>query len=493
MSSSKRAEVTISTMGRVHNPSGDGVKAVSKDVQNKVIKLKTRSNSHSSTGSGSGSGSNANGNSNGNSNGKSNGNGTTNKNLSKRKVANEVHAHETMVKNEGSARRNITRKKSEGNAQLYDNRNKKQGGSGKGKWGELDGSEYLEEPTTILDENDPLYDDLADQRKVIFSSNTSTDHHDNTTIETTNSADMNGYETNCSKPIYGPLLTLSEFKLQISESIKEYFDSNDADEVLRTIAELKCQQYHSEVVKRVISSSLDEGPRERELISRLLTCLHPSPLSDVEMERGFEILLDSLDDLVIDIPDAKVIVGCFLARAIVDEVLPPAFISNRNNTHPGDEVIEKAVGLLSKEHCTARLEKVWGPGDGRPVSELKEVIDQLIEEYLLSRELDEAARCVREFASPHFHHELVKRGVKIAMEKDGLDHSDSPLSSLDAIAALFSFLVKNAIVSEYQVEKGISRLNKAMDDLKLDVPAAPAMLEEFTKMASEGGCLIQKP
>lgn len=71
--------------------------------------------------------------------------------------------------------------------------------------------------------------------------------------------------------------------------------------------------------------------------------------------------------------------GCFLARAIVDEVLPPAFVSNRNNSHPGDEVLEKAVGLLSREHCTARLEKVWGPGDGRPVSELKIVIDQLLE------------------------------------------------------------------------------------------------------------------
>ena len=54
------------------------------------------------------------------------------------------------------------------------------------------------------------------------------------------------------------------------------------------------------------------------------------------------------------------------------------FLSNRNNTHPGDCVVEKAVSLLSREHCTARLEKVWGPGDGRPVSELKDIMDQLL-------------------------------------------------------------------------------------------------------------------
>ena len=49
-----------------------------------------------------------------------------------------------------------------------------------------------------------------------------------------------------------------------------------------------------------------------------------------------------------------------------------------DNSHPGDPVVEKAVGLLSREHCTARLEKVWGPGDGRPVKELKDSMDQLL-------------------------------------------------------------------------------------------------------------------
>ena len=254
------------------------------------------------------------------------------------------------------------------------------------------------------------------------------------------------------------------------------------------IDEMKCRDYHPEVVKRAISLGLDAGPRERELISRLLACLHPNPLTDEEMEMGFEVLLDSIDDLVIDIPDAKAMVGSFLARAVVDEVLAPAFLSNRNNTHPGDCVVEKAVSLLSREHCTARLEKVWGPGDGRPVSELKEIMDQLLKEYLLSRELDEAASCVRELKASHFHHELVKRGVKIAMEADGRDHA-SESSSLDAMAALFKFLVNNSIVSEYQVTKGVTRLRKILSDLKLDVPAAPEMLDEFEGRARDSGFL----
>jgi programmed cell death protein 4 len=112
----------------------------------------------------------------------------------------------------------------------------------------------------------------------------------------------------------------------------------------------------------------------------------------------------------------------------------------------------------------------------------------LKQEYLLSRELDEAASCVRELKAGHFHHELVKRGVKIAMEEDGRDHA-SESSALDAMAALFKFLVNNSIVSEYQVTKGVSRLRKSVPDLQLDVPAADKMLDEFESMAKDGGFL----
>jgi programmed cell death protein 4 len=165
-------------------------------------------------------------------------------------------------------------------------------------------------------------------------------------------------------------------------------------------------------------------------------------------------------------------------------------------------VIEKAVALLNREHCNARLERVWGPGDGRPVEELKKDMDQLLLEYLLSRELDEAALCVKELDAPHFHHELVKRGVFIAMEKDGgtvpnpkesngaaVSVIEATPTNIDAMAALFGFLVSNAIVSDNQVLKGIDRLHKLLPDLTLDVPAAPALLESFETMVKEQGCL----
>jgi len=51
--------------------------------------------------------------------------------------------------------------------------------------------------------------------------------------------------------------------------------------------------------------------------------------------------------------------------------------------------------------------------------------------------------------------------------------------------------VKNAIVSDNQVKKGIVRLHKLLPDLTLDVPTAPALLESFEEMAVEQGCLAR--
>ena len=209
--------------------------------------------------------------------------------------------HATRNIEEGSSRRNITRKKTDPVATgRYDSRNKKQGGAGKGKWLEpMDGSDHA---AIELDKNDPLYvaEEDADPSSYILSSS------DAANELRASGASPSAYDESNDKAVYGPMLTLSEFKIRVSDAVREYFDSSDADEVVRCIDEMKCRDYHPEVVKRAISLGLDAGPRERELISRLLACLHPNPLTDEEMEVGFQVLLDSIEDLVIDIPDAKV-------------------------------------------------------------------------------------------------------------------------------------------------------------------------------------------
>jgi programmed cell death protein 4 len=47
----------------------------------------------------------------------------------------------------------------------------------------------------------------------------------------------------------------------------------------------------------------------------------------MQMASGFKRLLASADDLVLDIPGALHLLSLFLGRAVVDEVLPPAFLA----------------------------------------------------------------------------------------------------------------------------------------------------------------------
>ena len=253
----------ILLQGKVHNPSGEGVHAVSAQAQAKVARLEAAAAAAEA----------------------------------------QKQNHETKVKQEGSSRRNITRKKSADAANNYNSVHKKQGGHGKGQWRQdTSAAAALVEEDIPIDEKDPLYDEAEDTNKYILSSGQEE-------AGQVDNGDKRGYYDTTqytSKAVYGPLLTNQEFKVRVTDALNEYFDSCDADELIRTVEEMGCQEYHHEIVKKVISVAMDKGSRERELTSRLLTCLHPYPLTLEHMERGFDLLLDSLDDLSCDVPEAKV-------------------------------------------------------------------------------------------------------------------------------------------------------------------------------------------
>ena len=56
--------------------------------------------------------------------------------------------------------------------------------------------------------------------------------------------------------------------------------------------QLACADYHYELVKRSISSSLDRGDRERELVSKFLSSAYPATLPTNQMGKGFERLFE---------------------------------------------------------------------------------------------------------------------------------------------------------------------------------------------------------
>jgi len=177
-SNSKRGEITVDTMGKVHNPDGDGVPAVSTAVSAARRKHAQRQNNEPDP-----------------------------------EEAPRHHAtndHETQVKEEGSARRNITRKTNNGvDVGKYDAARKRMGGAGKGKWTQaMDGSDTL--PITNLDVNDPLYDEETLEGAVLVSaqSNNEDDGVANGTKV---------YDPVADRIVYGPKFTRAEFKIRVTD------------------------------------------------------------------------------------------------------------------------------------------------------------------------------------------------------------------------------------------------------------------------------------
>lgn len=49
-----------------------------------------------------------------------------------------------------------------------------------------------------------------------------------------------------------------------------------------------------------------------------------------QMRKGFQTLIAALDDLCLDVPEAADLLALFIARAIVDDILPPSFLAQQN-------------------------------------------------------------------------------------------------------------------------------------------------------------------
>lgn len=356
----------------------------------------------------------------------------------------------------GSAKRNIIRKG---------------GGSKVGKGHNSGKSHLLDDGSTYndpcaLDEHDPNYDSEEENGKEFIPKNPY----------------RSNYNPQFRVHLREPSMTLAEYKTKITPLLEELFISSDYDEFKRRVFELDVPDYSYELVKRAMNMSFDRSDREREIISQMLSISYPDLLSSNMIGKGFERIFEVIDDIEKDAPTARDMTAMFLARCVVDEVLPPSFLSDVIIMKLGGDVVDHARRMLSREHGACKLMRVWGPGDGRPVYEMKEAVDQLLMEYLLSGDMSEAVRCIRELHSPHFHHEIVKRGIVLAIDK--------PESQRVSLSALLKHLVDSAVVSQTQCVLGFNRLHAIVqEDLILDVPAAPQILEEFKVRAVYDGIL----
>lgn len=107
---------------------------------------------------------------------------------------------------------------------------------------------------------------------------------------------------------------------------------------------------------------MDRNHKEKEKEKEKASRLYADVVSPDQIRVGFIRFIESVGDLALHIPD---LLALFIARAIVDEILPPVFLARANKTLPesseGFQVIltvEKSY--LWAPHHAELVENRWG-------------------------------------------------------------------------------------------------------------------------------------
>jgi programmed cell death protein 4 len=225
----------------------------------------------------------------------------------------------------------------------------------------------------------------------------------------------------------------------------------------------------------------DDG--QRESMSRLLSTLYGLDVTMLQIGNGFERLLESIDDLSLDCPNAKEVAAKFLARAIADEILPPAFVQDPQVAALAPEVLESARALLTVPHAYSKLAHCWGVSGGlNDVEELKAAVKNAILELYTSGDVEEAVRCVKGFKVPHFLHEAVYRLIILALEA-------YPDTRKFDLAVAFLKQTVPSVISRMQATLGFKRAAAALADLEKDAPKAGNGFRKLFAEAEKEGIL----
>ncbi|GAV90064.1 MA3 domain-containing protein [Cephalotus follicularis] len=273
------------------------------------------------------------------------------------------------------------------------------------------------------------------------------------------------------------------FKKKATVIVEEYFATDDVVSTANELIEVGMPGYHYYFVKKLVSMAMDRHDKEKEMAAVLLSALYAGIIDPPQVHRGFSKLVESADDLIVDIPDTVDVLALFIARAVVDDILPPAFLRKQMASlsldSKGVEVLKRAEkGYLSAPLHAEIIERRWGGSRNKTVEDVKARINNLLIEYVVSGDKKEACICIKDLKVPFFHHEIVKRALIMAMERHQAE---------ERLLDLLKEAAEEGLVNSSQITKGFGRLIDTVDDLSLDIPNARGTLKSLiSKAASEG-------
>uniref|UniRef100_A0A7N0UPI3 Eukaryotic translation initiation factor 4G n=1 Tax=Kalanchoe fedtschenkoi TaxID=63787 RepID=A0A7N0UPI3_KALFE len=107
-------------------------------------------------------------------------------------------------------------------------------------------------------------------------------------------------------------------------AIKEFYSAKDEKEVTLCISELNSPSFYPSMIALWVTDSFERKDMHRDLLTRLLINLSKPPsgiLSQQDLLKGFESVLETLEDAVNDAPKAPEFLGHILGKSIVENVV----------------------------------------------------------------------------------------------------------------------------------------------------------------------------
>lgn len=116
-----------------------------------------------------------------------------------------------------------------------------------------------------------------------------------------------------SKKMLGP----AQFKREIHGMIQEYFESGDCEEVGRLVRELSplTATQCAEIVRKLMTFAMERSGKDCEAALELLIWMQrQEELTSLHVEQGFDDLYSKMDDLLLDVPDAREMAKSFVVE-----------------------------------------------------------------------------------------------------------------------------------------------------------------------------------
>lgn len=231
--------------------------------------------------------------------------------------------------------------------------------------------------------------------------------------------------------------------------ILEYFENGYTYEALNLLDEFNFGDNIHLIVVVAISLAMERKSSHREMVSVLISDLYGPFFEPNEIETGFDVLLEMLPDLMLDTPNADVMLGNFIARAVADDCVPPIYLQRSKEKYtkkPAKSAVDHANNLLATTHGYINVDQVWGiTGGMRPVKYLIKQMNLILDEYITSNVKKDAGSCLTDLEVPHFHHEFVYEAITKAIE-------DSKDSTIDKICSLLQYLYDCGILTIDQLK-----------------------------------------